>query len=261
MNVVVQSLKKKTKSSAIFSSFTPEKPEEDAPVITLSRQRILNEIISEVNSTPESQGLAFFATFPASERISSLGINSLLKSNRTLASTFRNLNFAVIEEHIDSQEELNDVMCIATSHLLGYPSSPDYSIVVVVAGLVDKDINTLLTRHGEINICSDLLEPFLPFPAPAFAKIPKVLLINTITLNSDPLDTSNLVVSSEGNFIVSCTNTSDRDITELVEVLNDELGNSQDSVEDVLTKIKKTNLFLILHDSILQPGQTSLPQS
>ena len=223
-----------------FPYLTPENREEDVPVITPSRRRIWNEITSEIDSTPESRGLAFIATcFSASRRINSLEINSLLISNRTLASMFGRLKFAVFEKRIESQEELSDVIYIATSHLMRYPKSLHYSIVVVVAGWVEYNVNTLPTRQGKININSDLIEPFLPHSAPALVDIPKLFLINTVTLGDGPLDALGLNVPSEGNFLISYTNTSDRDITEVVEVLSVRLGNSHDSIEDVLTNVKE----------------------
>ena len=111
--------------------------------------------------------------------------------------------------------------------------------MVVVAGWVEYNVNTLPTRQGKININSDLIEPFLPHSAPALVDIPKLFLINTVTLGDGPLDTLGLNVPSEGNFLISYTNTSDRDITEVVEVLSVRLGNSHDSIEDVLTNVKE----------------------
>ena len=172
-------------------------------------------------------------------------VNNLIMFNRTLASTFRKLKFAVFEhEHgVLSQTELSDVMYIAGSNLVNYPKSSDYCIAVIVASVVGDSVNALSVNFGKVNISRDLIEPFLPRSAPALADIPKIFLINTINFPtwSGPIGTSSLSVPSEGNFLLSYTNSSlsdEENMEYLSDRLCDELRLSCRSIEDALTEVK-----------------------
>ena len=237
MNVVIR---------FIFRSI-PEKFEENIPVITPFRRKILDKINSAIKSTPGSRGLALVVTY-ASPSPSNIA-NALRMSKRIFASTLRLLKFAVVEDLIYSQEHLADLMYTATSNPQGYPRSSDYSIVVVVAGVVRDNVETLLILHQnqqQVNISRDLIEPFLPPSAPALADIPKIFLVNTITLGGGHFNTSRLSVPPEGNFLLSYINVpfSRRRMggNEGLEYLSDhlchELTVSRHSIEDVLTEFK-----------------------
>ena len=117
------------------------------------------------------------------------------------AFTFKRfLKFAVYEVPVD-EKDMSDTIYAAT-HLVEYPKSSDYCIVVMVGGVVADDINEFVFP-SRFNISRDLIEPFLPPSAPALADIPKIFFVNTMTLLGSPIDISRLSVPSEGNFLVS----------------------------------------------------------
>ena len=234
------------------------KLEKDVPVLTPSRQVILDTINSEIKSLPESRGLAFAVTCRSP---SSLPSNIMRKSNLLIATTFRRLKFAVFETVIFTQKVFDDVIFVATSDLVCYPKSSDYSIVVAVAGETGYTVDTLRTKTCEnINISGDIIEPFLPPSAPALADIPKIFLLNTIRVPKGypPHDTSSLIVPSEGNFLVYYSNSSlivenlDETLENLSNSLCHELTVSRHSIEDALTEVKgqlslKSSMTVISH--------------
>ena len=205
---------------------------EGVPSNTPSRQRRADEITSTIKSTPDSRGLAIVL-----KRIFVHGF----------AYTFKkHFKFAVYEMPGD-EEDMKDSI-YAASHLVEYPKSSDYCIVVIVEGYVADDINEFV-YPSHFNISRDLIEPFLPPSAPALADIPKIFFINARTIGGSPIDTSRLSVPSEGNFLV-CYDTAPKYGN--IQILCHELKTSRHSVGDVLSDVKnllppKSSMTVISH--------------
>ena len=195
---------------------------EGVPSNTPSRQRRADEITSTIESTPDSRGLVI-----------------VVERNRFFhryAYTFKkHLKFAVYEIPED-EEDMRDTI-YAASHLVEYPKSSDYCIVVMVEGFVADDVNEILFP-SHFNISRDLIEPFLPHSAPVLADIPKIFFINAGTIGGSPIDTSMLSVPPEGNFLVSYTTSRWFLDYEIVEHLHHELKTSRHSIGDVLSQVK-----------------------
>ena len=199
----------------VFSPPAPAKLEEG---YTRSRQRRADEITSTIKSTPDSRGLAI--------------VVKRGRFFRRYASTFKkHLQFAVYEVRGD-EEDMSDTI-YAASHLVEYPKSSDYCIVVMVGGFVADDVNEFV-YPSRFNISRDIIEPFLPPSAPALADIPKIFFINTVNRDGSPIDASRLSVPPKGNFLVSYT-TYDEDISDY---LYHELETSRHSIGDVLSEVK-----------------------
>ena len=201
-----------------------------------SRQRIADEITSTIKSTPDSRGLAIVVE-----------CDPLLHE---VAFTFKeHLKFAVYEMPGD-EEDMSDTIYAAT-HLVEYPKSSDYCIVVVVKGFVADDINEFVFP-SRFNISRDLIEPFLPPSAPALADIPKIFfVVNTRTPRDSPIDISRLTVPPEGNFLVSYITTT-QSLYRYFEYLCHELETSRHSIRDVLSKVNnrlppKSSMTVISH--------------
>ena len=191
------------------------------PSNTPSRQRRADEITSTIKSTPDSRGLAIV-----------VGHDLFL---HRYAFTFKkHLKFAVYEVRGD-EEDMRDTI-YAASHLVEYPKSSDYCIVVVVKGFVADDINEFV-YPSRFNISRDLIEPFLPPSAPALADIPKIFFVNTNILSDSPIDTSRLSVPPEGNFLVSYITTT-QSLYRYFEYLCHELETSRHSIGDILSEVK-----------------------
>ena len=202
----------------IFSPHAPGKLEEG---YSRSRQRRAYQITSTIKFTPGSRGLAIVVEHD--------------RFSHKCASTFkRHLKFAVYKTRGD-EEDISDTI-YAASHLVEYPKSSDYCIVVIVGGVVADDINEF-EFPSRFNISRDLIEPFLPPSAPALADIPKIFFINASTIGDSPIDTSRLSVPSEGNFLVSYTTSPRRDERILVN-LRHKLVTSRHSIGDVLSEVK-----------------------
>ena len=188
------------------------------PSNTPSRQRIADEITSTIKSTPDSRGLAI--------------VGRHIRFFNWFARTFeKHLKFAVYEMPED-EEDMRDTI-YAASHLVEYPKSPDYCIMVMVGDGVADDVNEFV-YPSHFNISRDLIEPFLPPSAPALADIPKIFFININTLPDSPIDTSRLSVPPEGNFLVSYTTTSPY---RYMQDLCHELITSRHSIGDVLSEV------------------------
>ena len=147
------------------------------------------------------------------------------------AYTFeKHLKFAVYEVPGD-EEDMSDTIYAAT-HLVVYPKSSDYCIVVMVGGFVADDVNEIV-YPCRFNISRYLIEPFLPPSAPALADIPKIFFINAGTIGGSPIDTSRLSVPSEGNFLVFYISTSQY---RYIQYLCHELETSRHSIGDILSE-------------------------
>ena len=205
--------------SNIIVIFSPPAPGKLEERYSRSRQRIADEITSTIKSTPDSRGLAIV-------------VESDLLYPRFAFTFKKHLKFAVYEIPED-EEDMRDTI-YAASHLVEYPKSPDYCIVVMVGGYVAYDVNEFV-YPSHFNISRDLIEPFLPPSAPTLADIPKIFFINTSTLRDSPIDTSRLSVPPEGNFLVSYISTSQyRYIQYLCHVLK----TSRHSIGDILSEFK-----------------------
>ena len=205
--------------SANIGIFSPPAPGKLEEGYSRSRQRIADEITSTIKSTPDSRGLAIV-----------VDRDPLLHE---FAFTFKkHLMFAVYET---LEEDMSDTIYAAT-HLVEYPESSDYCIVVMVGGFVADDINEFVSP-SRFNISRDLIEPFLPPSAPALADILKIFFINTKTPHGSPIDTSRLSVPPEGNFLVSYTTSPLHDEHISVHLCH-ELKTSRHSIGDVLSKVK-----------------------
>ena len=202
----------------IFSPPAPGKLEEG---YSRSRQGRADEITSTIKSTPNSRGLA-------------------IVEKRDLlfwfAYTFnKHLKFAVYETR---EEDMSDTI-YAASHLVEYPKSSDYCIVVIVGGVVADNINEFVFP-SHFNISRDLIEPFLPPSAPALADIPKIFfVVNTRTLSDSPIDTSRLSVPPEGNFLVSYITITTQSLYRYFKYLCHKLETSRHSIGDVLSEVKE----------------------
>ena len=218
----------------IFSPHAPGKLEEG---YSRSRQRRADEITSTIKSTPDSRGLVIIVG------------HDLLFFFHGFAYTFNEyLKFAVYE--VPEDEEYMSDTIYAASHLVEYPKSPDYCIVVMVGNVVTDDINEFVFP-SHFNISRDLIEPFLPPSAPALADIPKIFFVNTINRVGSPIDTSRLSVPPEGNFLVSYT-TSPLNDEHISVRLRHELMTSRLSIGDVLSEVKgqlppKSSMMVISH--------------
>ena len=202
----------------IFSPHAPAKLEEG---YSRSRQRRADEITSTIKFTPGSRGLAIV-------------VESDLFFHRFAFTFEKYLKFAVYETH--EEEDMSDII-YAASHLVEYPKSSDYCIVVMVGGVVADDINEFVFP-SHFNISRDLIEPFLPPSAPALADIPKIFFVNTINRDGSSIDTSRLSVPPEGNFLVSYISTTSQSLYRYFEYLCLELETSRHSIGDVLSKVK-----------------------
>ena len=113
-------------SNIIVIIFSPPAPGKLEEGYSRSRQRRADEITFTIESTPDSRGLAI-----------------VVQRDRFLhrfAYTFRKyLNFAVYEVPL-YEEDMSDTI-YAASHLVEYPKSSDYCIVVMVGGFVADDVN------------------------------------------------------------------------------------------------------------------------
>ena len=200
--------------SNIIVVFSPPAPAKLEEGYSPSRQRRAYEITSTIKFTPDSRGLAIVVKCDLLFRF---------------AYTFnKHLKFAVYETR---EEDMSDTIYVA-SHLVEYPKSSDYCIVVMVGGVVTDDINEFLFP-SRFNISRDLIEPFLPPSAPALADIPKIFfVINTRSLSDSPIDTSRLSVPPEGNFLVSYTTS-----PWYLDYLCHELKTSRHSLGDVLSEV------------------------
>ena len=201
----------------IFSPHAPAKLEEG---YTRSRQRRADQITSTIKSKPASRGLAIVVEHG--------------QFVHKYASTFKkHLKFAVYKTPGD-EEDISDIIYAAT-HLVEYPKSSDYCIVVMVGGFVADDVNEFVFP-SRFNISRDLIEPFLPPSAPALADIPKIFFINAVNRDDSPIDTSRLSVPSEGNFLVFYVTTTSH--YRYFEYLRHKLETSRHSIGDVLSEFK-----------------------
>lgn len=178
-------------------------------------------------------------------------------SMRLLTRTFKHLDFAIFEEFysVISAKELETMTHVAT-HLIDYPKSSNFTIVVAVTALVENDVNLVM---DEFNISRDIIEPFLPPSAPALANIPKLFFINTFS-EEGHRDTPKLNVPSEGNFLVSHISMKWYDesllqylVWKVFDSLETELQSRIDPIEKVLERVAshlhhtKTSMTVISH--------------
>ena len=169
-----------------------------------------------MQSVPDPRGLAIMLDISDAESMMfewslSHHHREIWRGMHHLTYTLKHLKFAVFEDHhclCHFPKELEYITFVAT-HLIDYPKSSNFTIVVVIAGFVENDVNTVICRRfnkRNIDISHDIIEPFLPPSAPGIADIPKHFFINTFS-EYGTVVTSKLNVPSKGNFLVSHINT------------------------------------------------------
>ena len=167
-----------------------------------------------MQSVPDPRGLAIVLDISEEESMMFEGplshhLSEIWYGMHQLTYTLRHLKFAVFEDYHRLYHSPEELECItfAATHLIDYPKSSNFTIVVVIAGLVESDVNSVICRrYNKLNISHDIIEPFLPPSAPGIADIPKHFFINTFS-EYGTVVTSKLNVPSKGNFLVSHINT------------------------------------------------------
>ena len=109
------------------------------------------------------------------------------------------LNYTIITGDIDDSQLDLKTLFTTIAQTRAYPESPaatgspPFVIAIFVSGQASYSRSTLNTRHGQVNIANDIIEPFLPQSAPHLVHIPKLFFISSFdlghvdTMSSQPL--------------------------------------------------------------------------